>query len=132
MVSNLIAKIISYGLWFIFILNLSINLNLVNAQIHRAQNPNSYYLKYDTNLTKTHQQQQQQHNQSNDINDSRNFYLTWLFSVIGISLVGLSGILPVAILPRLAHDHDDLGIDFFQFKFLVYHITFNTIIFFIK
>ena len=84
--------------------------NLTSAQIHRASNPSSYHLKYDSNYTK--------HIQSTDervrLDDKQLFvnykYLTWMFSLFGIMLVGLSGILPVLVLPRLANRHEDLSI----------------------
>ena len=41
----------------------------------------------------------------------------WLFSIFGTILVGLSGIMPVIIMPHLIKDHTKLGIFFFKINF---------------
>ena len=94
-----IILIVSIGLFFLC--------NLTNAQIHRANNPSSYHLKYDVNYTKQIQSSEQDENVELS---TANQYLTWLFALFGITLVGLSGILPVLVLPRLADRHEDLGL----------------------
>jgi hypothetical protein len=97
---------LNFSILLIFLSLSLFNFGFTNAQIHRAKSPSSYYLKYDVNYTKANSQKQQDLINEDPI---RHQYLTWMFSIMGILLVGLSGILPVAILPRLANNNDDLG-----------------------
>jgi hypothetical protein len=69
------------------------------CQIYRAKSASSYYVKYDVNQT----------DGQNVVPIQQTSYLTWVLSILGVVLVGLSGVLPVAILPHLATNHNELG-----------------------
>ena len=71
-----------------------------DAQIHRSNSQTS--LKYDSNFTI-------QKLINNDELLSTNNYLTWIFSIVSICLVALTGVFPVLVLPRLADNHEELG-----------------------
>ena len=90
---------------------------VANAQIHRAISQSSYQIKYDTNYTQQLELKNQQLNALKQSANERDFASNGLFqyvrielvaSILGSIVVGLSGIFPVAILPRLADDHHTL------------------------
>jgi hypothetical protein len=70
------------------------------CQLHRAKSTNTYYVKYESNNT--------------DLDDTivpaqQTPYTTWVLSILGVTLVGLSGVLPLAVLPHLANNHNELS-----------------------
>lgn len=100
-------------------------ISCLSCQIHRAVNQNDYHLKYeqtfkrvkakeadpasrsDTNWTATVSHREYS---GDELNVEIKSKLTiWISSVLGALLVGLSGILPITILPHLADQHDKLG-----------------------
>ena len=89
-----------------------------NCQIHRAVNQNVYHLKYEV--------EQKQTNYSTDDKpvEYQSKFTVWFSSILGALLVGLSGVLPLAILPRLADQHDKLSLFKVHFHFLNFYIDF--------
>lgn len=98
-----------------------------NCQIHRAVNQNVYHLKYDVKVEHV-----KQTNYSTVINtpccdkpvEYQSKLTVWFSSILGALLVGLSGVLPLAILPRLADQHDKLSLFKVHFHFLNFYIDF--------
>ena len=110
--------------------------NISNGQIHRATNQNSYQIKYEQNLNlsnlfeqfknikffnfNTNIENSNKPNNSppidqeslNKIDDVRCVshcdYVNWIASIVGTFLVGVSGIIPAFVLPRLDHTQTHL------------------------
>ena len=87
----------------------------INCQIHRAASQTSGQnnkVDLNQNLQLNYKIDFEQ-NSTYKIDDKlyvkNSRTLTWVMSVIGALLVGLSGILPVAVLPHLADNHQKLS-----------------------
>lgn len=99
-----------------------------NGQIHRATNQNSYQIKYDQNFNLSNLIEQFKnikffnYNTVNVVNKTNNSvsieqailnkfhcdYFNWIASIVGTFLVGVSGIIPAFVLPRLDHNQKQL------------------------
>lgn len=101
------------------------------SQIHRASNKYDYQIKYDSNFTNNYLVKQMNLDAANEsvtnmssANGSLSFYafkftqehenlLVWMTTLIGTFFVGICGIVPVLVLPQLAHDHHKLSTRFY-------------------
>jgi len=104
----------------------------VNGQIHRATNQNSYQIKYEQNFNLSNLIEQFKNikffnfNSINILNKANSSvsieyaipekigsfqsgsHFNWFASIIGTFLVGVSGIIPAFVLPRLDHNQKHL------------------------
>jgi len=100
---------------------LFIQISVSWSQIHRAVSPNEYHAKYTVNVTKPllanvnqtvspESLKDDRISQNNliELSNSQTQFQVWIFSVLGALLVGLSGVVPVLIVPRLIYDHEKL------------------------
>jgi hypothetical protein len=97
-----------------------------NSQIHRASSQNNYRLKYDANFTMHYFQRKVAnlaelvaHQNESKIIDHFSFNtlyfnynsdaFVWASVVLGTFMVGMCGVLPVFLLPRLIDGHQKLS-----------------------
>ena len=104
-------------------------LSQANAQIHRASSQSNYQIKYDSNFTLQYFLKKLQTQSTRDMFSLLDHYsflaeasggvrLIWITSVLAALLVGVCGVLPALLLPRLANDQRSL-MDSAKFKLMM-------------